>query len=151
MTTPHIRIFPHNRDEFPSVDTLAAWLMTGLKARNGRYQLRSASAIADLAAGSIALFRHGHVVVGEAVVMRFCREPSRDRTLAGEEFEYEAFVEFMSSSIRIYAPPVSIETLQSFIGDSPNIVPSAQPYFKLDNWAVYPKLLAHISKSGSFL
>jgi hypothetical protein len=149
MIPPHIRIFPHSKKEFSSVDMLTTWLLTGLKARGGQYLLVSKSAVAELPPGSLVLFRYDEVVVGEAVVKEYLRDsPVRDRTLAGEVQEYEASVWCLPSSIRVYAPPVEIEALQSFVGESPNMIPSAQPKFKID-WNVYPKLLAHIvGKSG---
>jgi hypothetical protein len=100
------------------------------------------------------LFRYGRdFVVGEAVVAKCSpySPPHEGHTLAGEHQQYEAYVRFLPSSIRIYSPPVGISVLQSFIvGDSPNLVPSAQPYFKI-GWNVYPKLLAHLAKSGAFI
>ncbi len=152
MTAPHIRIFPHNQKEFPSRDTLTMWLLTGLKARGGEYLLVSRDAVAELPSGSLVLFRYGQVVVGEAVVKEYFRDlPVHDRNLAGDDQEYEARVRFSPGSIRVYAPPVGIEDLQSFIGESPNLSPSAQPYFKIENWNVYPRLLAHVGKSGTFI
>jgi hypothetical protein len=53
----HIRIFPHSKEEFPSLDMLTTWLLTALKARGGRYLIRSANAVADLPTGSLVLFR----------------------------------------------------------------------------------------------
>jgi hypothetical protein len=152
MTAPHIRIFPHSQEEFSSLDTLTTWLLTGLKARGGRYLLVSKDAVAELPSGSLVLFRYGQVVVGEAIVAEYLRDSSvRDRTLLGADRQYEACVWFSPSSIRVYAPPVGIEALQSFIGESPNIIPSAQPYFKIEDWNVYPRLLAHVAKSGTFI
>jgi hypothetical protein len=148
---PHIRIFPHSQEEFPAEEALTMWLLTGLKARGGKYLLRSSKAIADLPVGSIVLFRYGRVIVGEAVVLRYALEPTKDRTLTGKEYEYQAYVKFSPSSIRVYAPPIRVDTLQSFIGDSPNIVPSAQPYFKIEDWTVYPRLIGKIAVSGAFL
>ena len=149
---PHIRIFPHSREEFPSVDTLTTWLLTGLKASGGRYLLVRRNAVDELPSGSLVLFRHGQVVVGEAIVTEYRRDwPERSRTLLGEERQYEACVRFSPGSIRLYAPPVCVQDLQSFIGESPNIIPSAQPYFKIEDWNVYPRLLAHVSKSGTFI
>lgn len=148
----HIRIFPHTKDEFPSLDMLTTWLLTALKARRGRYMLRSGDRIADLPTGSIVLFRYGHMLVGEAVVCGYVRDSKNDRTLLGQETQYEAHVEFSPSSIRVFVPPVPIEELQSVLGDSTNITASAQPYNKLDDWNVYPKLLAaHVGKGGSFM
>lgn len=152
MATAHIRIFPHSKEEFPSLDMLTTWLLTALKARGGRYLIRSSKSVADLPLGSIVLFRYGHVIVGEAVVYSYVRESRNDRTLLGQETEYEAYVEFSPSSIRVLLPPLPVEELQSIIGDSLNVMASAQPYYKLEDWSVYPKLLAaHIGNAGAFL
>jgi hypothetical protein len=152
MTAPHIRIFPHSQLEFPSRDTLTTWLLTGLKARGGRYLLVSKDAVAELTPGSLVLFRYGQVVVGEAIVSEYRRDSSvAERNLVGDDQKYEACVWLSPSSIRVYAPPVAIEALQSFIGESPNIIPSAQPYFKIEDWNMYPRLLAHVAKSGTFI
>jgi len=148
---PHIRIFPHSRDEFPSLDMLATWLATALKARGGRYLIRSANAVADLSTGSIVLFRYSHVIVGEAVVHKYVREPMEDQTLLGHQTPYEAYVEFSLTSIRLFVPPFPVNELQAIVGDKPNIT-AAQPYYKLEDWRVYPELLAaHVEKSGAFL
>lgn len=149
---PHIRIFPHSKDEFPSLDMLTTWLLTALKARGGRYLIRSANAVADLPTGSVVLFRYGHVIVGEAVVYRYVCESARDRTLLGQEMQYEAHVEFSPTSIRLFVPPLPVKELQSIIGDSLNITASAQPYYKLEDWSAYAKLLAaHLGETGAFL
>jgi hypothetical protein len=152
MTTPQIRIFPHSKDEFPSLDLLATWLLTALKARGGRYMIRSADRVADLPTGSVVLFRYGHVLVGEAVVFKYVRSSANDRTLLGQETPYEAHVEFSPSSIRVFVPPLPVEELQSIVGESPNLTASAQPYYKLEDWGAYPRLLAaHVSNAGAFL
>jgi hypothetical protein len=148
----HIRIFPHSKEEFASLDLLTTWLLTALKARGGRYQLRSATAVAELPTGSIVLFRYGHVIVGEAVVLRHVRNSTKDRTLLGQETQYEAHVEFSPSSIRLFAPPFPVAELQAIVGDNPNITTSAMPYYRLDDWGVYPRLLAaHVGQQGAFL
>ena len=151
MENPHIRIFPHSREEFPSIDSLTSWLMSGLRARGGTYHMRSASSVKDLPRGSIVLFRYGHAIVGEAVVASYIKEESNDRTISGEEINYEARTEFDPTSIRIFSPPVSIQAFQEIVGAEPNMVPSAQPYFKLANWSVYPKLLALVIEHGRFI
>lgn len=151
MTAPHIRIFPHSQKEFPSRDTLTTWLLTGLKARGGKYLLVNKDAVAELPPGSLVLFRYGHFVVGEAVVTLYSRDsPASERTLAGDDQQYEALVLFSASSIRVYAPPVEIDELQSFIGETPNIS-VAQGKYKIEDWNVYPRLLAHVAKLGTFL
>jgi hypothetical protein len=64
------------------------------------------------------------------------------RTLLGQETQYEAQAEFSPSSIRVFVPPLPAEELQAIIGDSPNITASAMPYYKLEDWGLYPRLLA---------
>lgn len=150
MTNPHIRVFPHSREEFPSLDSLTTWLMTGLKARGGTYHMRSSKSVKELEAGSIVLFRHGDKIVGEGVVSDYIKEPSPDRTIVGEEVIYEARTMFAPSSIRVYAPPIPIEALQEIVGPEPNMIPSAQPYFIINDWSVYPKLLAYAIRNGTF-
>ena len=151
MSIPHIRIFPHSREEFPSVDSLTTWLLTGLKARGGVYHMRSSSYVKDLETGSIVLFRHGDKIVGEGVVSAHVKGVAPDKTLAGEEVAYEARTIFSPSSIRLFSPPIQIEALQNLIGPEPNMIPSAQPYFKIDDWTISPRLLALQVKQGTFL
>ncbi len=138
---PHIRIFPHSQDEFPSLQTLQTWLMTALKALGGRYLLQSKNAVADLPAGSIVLFRYGNEIVGEGVVREYKRESHTERTLAGAVQQYEARVTFAPGSIRLFVPPLAVEELQRIVGDAvPIMVPSG--YYIIRDWSVYPKLLA---------
>jgi hypothetical protein len=152
MTKPQIRILPHSKEEFPSLDMLTSWMLTALKARGGRYLIRSASSIAELPLGSIVLFRYGHVIVGEAVVSQYVKDAKKNRTLLGQETQYEAYVELSPSSIRVFVPPLPIEEVQTLIGESINVTASAQPYYKFEDWDLYPKLLAaHVGKSGSYL
>src|SRR4051794_23706582 len=98
---PHIRIFPCGR-EFPSPDALVTWRMTALPARGGRYHLRSGDAVADLAAGSVVLFRHGDAIVGEAVVREYSREAGTSRSLTGPEEPYGARVGFAPDTVRVF-------------------------------------------------
>jgi hypothetical protein len=147
---PHIRILPHSQAEFPSRDALTIWLLTALKARAGRYLLRSP--LAELSAGSIVLFRVRNEVVGEAVVREYVRdgEPITDTTLAGQEQRYEAHIDFAPGSIRLFVPPISIETLQQLIGDDPDIT-VAQGSKIIRDWSLYPKILAkHVATGGGF-
>ena len=111
----HLRIFPHSKDEFPSLDVLTTWLLTALKARGGRYMIRSAERLAELPTGSIVLFRYGHVIVGEAVVCNYVRDSANERTLLGQETQYEAHVEFSASSVRVFVPPFPV-TFMSAVG-----------------------------------
>jgi hypothetical protein len=148
---PHIRIFPHSQEEFPSLDALQTWLMTALKARSGRYLLRSRKAVAELPMGSIVLFRYADDVVGEGVVREYVRESHTGRTLTGEEQQYEAQVTFAPDSIRLFAPPVTVEELQRIVGEAlPIMIPNG--YYIIRDWGVYPKLLAgHVGRAGAFV
>lgn len=152
MTAPHIRIFPHSKEEFPSLDMLTTWLLTALKARGGRYLVRSSSSIADLPPGSVVLFRYGRVIAGEAVVCQYVKDATKNRTVLGQETHYEAYVELSQSSIRVFVPPLPVDELQTLIGDAMNVTTSAQPYYKLEDWTIYPRLLAaHVGGAGAFL
>ncbi|MCS3902202.1 hypothetical protein J2T55_000194 [Methylohalomonas lacus] len=147
---PHIRIFPHNRDEFPTIDTLTTWLLTGLKARGGHYHMRSGRAVKSLSTGSIVLFRYNDKIVGEGVITGYSRSTD-GQAVDNDEPLYASMAKFAPTSIRIYSPPVSVTDLQAIIGDEPNIVPSAQPYFIIKDWAVYPKLIAFVTARGQFM
>lgn len=147
----HIRVFPHSRDEFPTVHSLQTWLMNSLKASGGNYYLRSPTAVKDLDRGSIMLFRYGDEIVGEAVVHvhelgRFDRS-----TPSGELVTYQSRIEIETSSIRLYAPPIPVEDLQKMNHDRTNMITSAQPYYRIDNWEVYPKLIASVIEKGRFI
>ena len=147
----HIRIFPHSREEFPSLDDLITWLMTALRGKGGKYLLRSANSVADLPEGSIVLFRYAHLIVGEGVVKEPVQRGSHtEQTLTGTDVEYGASVIFSPSSIRIYAPPIPVDRLQEHVGTAVNIgVPRS--YYKIENWSVYPKLLADVVTRGSLM
>jgi len=147
---PHIRIFPHHVKGFPSRDSLTTWLMTCLKARDGEYHLWSANSVAELPAGSVVLFRYANELVGEAVVKRYVREGGVGRSLSGEEEPYEACVWFTTGSIRLFAPPITIEEVKTLIGESPDIKVE-RGYYIIRDWSVYPKLLALVAQKGSFL
>ena len=130
----------------------STWLLTSLKARGGKYLVPTADRIAELPAGSIVLFRYGHVLVGEAVVSTYVRGASNSRTLMGQQKQYEAYIEFGQGSIRLFVPPIPVPELQTIVGAKPDLMTSALPYFKLDDWSIYPQLLAnHLSNGGYFL
>ena len=113
--------------------------------------LVSKNAVAELPPGSLVLFRYGQAVVGEGIVKEYSRESStEERTLLGDDQTYESCVSFSPGSIRVYAPPVRIEALQSFIGEPLNISMPV-PYYKIEDWNVYPRLLAHVAESGFFI
>ena len=106
----------------------------------------------DLPPGSIVLFRYGRVIAGEAVVCQYTKDATKNRTVLGQETHYEANVESSPSSIRVFAPPLRADELQTLIGDTMNIITSAQPYYRLEDRTVYPQLLAaHVGGGGAFL
>jgi hypothetical protein len=148
---PHLRIFPHSQEEFPSLDFLQTWLMTVLKARGGIYNLRNRNAVADLPGGSIVLFRYGDQIIGEAVVRGYKRETHPTQPAMADGRPYEAHVEFAPDSLRLYAPPVAIKALQAIVGnDLPIMVPNG--YYIIRDWGSYPKLLSlHMEQNGRFL
>jgi hypothetical protein len=147
----HIRIFPHSQKEFPSRDFLMTWLLTSLRGLGGVYHLRTAAAVDELPAGSVVLFRHGHEVIGEAVVLKgkeVFAEPVKGRTLSSEEVSYEARVTFAPSSVRLYAPPLPVDLLQPLTGK--DLKQYAGSYTKL-NWDVYPRILEAVVAGGGFV
>jgi hypothetical protein len=148
---PHIRIFPHSQEEFPSLDALQTWLLTALKARGGMYHLRSRKAAAELPAGSIVLFRYSDGLIGEGIVRDYTRESHTERMLNGQEQVYEALVTFAPDSIRLFAPPFPVEELQKIVGEAlPIMIPNG--YYIIRDWGVYPRLLAaHIGKAGALM
>src|SRR5438067_1623191 len=147
---PHIRVFPCG-SEFPSADALVTWLMIALRARGGRYHLRSGDAVADLAPGSVVLFRHGDTIVGEAVVREYVREGGTTRSLTGQDEPYGARVVFAPDTIRVFAPPLGIPDVQRVVGPSPDLT-VARTYFSIRDWSVYPRLLAvHLGQAGAFV
>ncbi len=142
----HIRIFPHSHDEFPSEDSLLTWLLTALRARGGVYHLRSADAVKELPPGSIVLFRYGHHVVGEAIVQKgkeIYQQKLSVPKVHGGAAEYEAQVTFVPCSIRLYAPPLSIDVLEQYSDKNLRQFPGA---YCILNWDVYPKILEQISQ-----
>jgi len=150
MREAHLRIFPCQKEEFPSLDLLTMWLATGLKARAGNYHLRSRTSVADLVTGSIVFFRYGQSLVGEAIVSAYetFQEPKRDRTLMGQEADYEASVTFCASSIRLYVPPVEVSALEQITGRDLSV---ARTYHRFEDWSIYARLLsAHVANGGAF-
>jgi hypothetical protein len=150
--TLQVRIFPHSRKEFPSEDSLLTWLLTGLRARGGEYLLRNSKAVTELPPGSVALFRYGHRIVGEAVVWRgkeIFPQPVKDRTLTGEEEHYEARVTFVPSSIRLYAPALGVDRLQPHV-PSKDLQQYAGSYTVLE-WETYGNVLQEVVATGAFI
>jgi hypothetical protein len=146
-----VRVFPHSQKEFPSVDSLLTWLLTGLRGRGGVYLLRNADAVREVPPGSVVLFRYGSRIVGEAVVSKgkeVFAEKIKDRMLTGEEAEYGAQVTFIPSSIRLYAPPLPVDRLQPHLDK--DIVKYAGAYTDLD-WAMYGIVLQEVVSKGTFI
>ena len=75
-------------------------------------------------------------------------EKVKDRTLTGEEAEYGAQITFAPSSIRLYAPPMPVETLQQHV--EIDLVNYAPAYHILE-WSVYAKVLQHVMSAGTFI
>jgi hypothetical protein len=149
MADPQVRIFPHSKKEFPSVDHLRAWLLNGLRGRGGLYHLRAKDAVAELPPGSIVLFRYGKEIVGEAVVRKgkeLIQLKAKDATQSGEEEEYEAQVTFAPSSICLYAPPLTEEQIQT----QKNIITYKGAYVELD-WMTYACILREVVSIGAFI
>ncbi len=141
MATLQVRVFPHNREEFPSEDSLLTWLLTALRGRNGVYHLRNADSIKDVPPGSVELFRYNDCIVGQAVVKegkKVFAERVKDRTLTGTPAEYEAKVTFVPASIRLYAPPLPVSRIQPHLNK--DIVKYAGAYTDLD-WNIYGVVL----------
>lgn len=148
IATPHIRILPHAQKEFPSQDFLQTWLETVLKARGGIYRLRGKDAISDLLPGSIALFRYGDYIVGEAVVRDYEDQEFTERMLSGDTEQYEAYIAFAPESVRLFAPPMEVKDLQNLAGRDFSV---PRTYFKIDDWSIYPKILKHVTEHGRFV
>lgn len=136
-----IRIFPHSREEFSSADDLRTWLLTALKARGGRYFLRSTQG--SIPTGSIVLFRHGDEIIGEAVV----ENDFVSREMSEKGVTYEGFIKFAPSSIRTYVGALSIESLGKLAGRD---FSGARPYYKIEDWTLYPKILSEVVKEGFY-
>lgn len=142
--TPQVRIFPHSQEEFPEKDDLMAWLLNGLRGRAGEYHLASADAVADLPPGSIVLFRHGHEIIGEAVV-------GKGKELCSGK-AYAAQVTFIPSSIRLYSPPLPVDKIQPIVDESQikKDLSGARPYYLL-NWDIYGLILKEVASAGAFI
>ncbi|MGO8816153.1 MAG: hypothetical protein ACLQVG_16065 [Terriglobia bacterium] len=148
MADTQVRIFPHNREEFPSEDLLRMWLLNGLRGRGGVYHFRSADVVKDFPPGSIALFRYRHEIIGEAVVQKKkVAQKEKVRMLSGEEAEYAAKITFAPSSIRLYAPPLPVNKIHQ---PGKNLLKFAGGYPVLD-WKVYGHILEEIVKAGGFI
>ncbi len=151
MAEAEVRIFPCSRKEFPTEDSLLAWLLTGLRGRGGVYLMRNTDSVKDLPPGSVVLFRYGKSLVGEAVVWKgkeVFDAKRKDQTLTGEEAEYEGQVTFMPSSIRLYAPPFPLEVLQTRLDK--DVVNFPRAYTKLD-WSHYGLVLQVVVSKGLFI
>jgi hypothetical protein len=114
------------------------------------YYLRDADAIKDVSAGSVALFRYDKRIVGEGIVWKekdIFPEPVKNTTLTGDEAEYTGQIAFHPSSIRLYAPPVSVASLQGHVDKDISI---ARTYFNLD-WPAYGFVLQEVATKGLFV
>jgi hypothetical protein len=155
IDTPQVRIFPHSQEEFQSKDLLMSWLLNGLRGRGGEYHLASAHRVKYLPPGSIVLFRYADEIVGEAVVSKKehkLPKIKKGKSLLGEEGEYAAQVTFAPSSIRLYSPPVDVNTIQPLVDESriKKDLSGARPYYLL-NWDIYGRILKEVvSEGGAF-
>jgi hypothetical protein len=135
------------------MELLMMWLLTSLRGRGGIYHLRDANAVKDLRRGSVVLFRCQHNIVGEAIVSKekeIYSEKLRDRTLLGEEEEYEAQVTFAPSSIRLYSPPLPASYIQLLLGNTKDIMTFPGAYAELD-WCFYSQILEEVVSRGTFV
>jgi|Deesub1362B_J571_1020462.scaffolds.fasta_scaffold06895_2 hypothetical protein len=141
MTQAILRIFPHSKQEFATADDLRSWLVTALKARGGRYLLRSNQG--SIPRGSVVLFRHGNQIVGEAVV----EEDFVSQPVEVDGVTYEGSIKFAVSSIRLYVGGLPIEVLADLAGRDFSV---ARTYYKIEDWAVYPRILSEAVKEGFY-
>lgn len=137
-----LRIFPTSREEFKTATDLRSWLHVGLRLSGGNYHLHTG--ISKIECGSIGLFRFDQDIVGEAVVAKDGAEPC-DHTEGG--IRYESVVCFDPRSIRIYQRSVPIERVAEICGRDLSV---ARTYHKIEDWKVYPKLLAEIVSNSGF-
>jgi hypothetical protein len=144
METPQVRIFPHNKEEFPERDDLMTWLLNGLRGRGGKYRLKSAHNVNHLPAGSIVLFRYADEIIGEAVVA-IEKKDAPDK-------EYAALVTFAPSSIRLYSPPLGMDKIQPIVDKSPikKDLSIARSYYIL-NWDIYGGILKEVVSASAFI
>lgn len=141
MTQGVIRIFPHSKEEFATADELRTWLVTALKARGGRYLLRSSQG--SIPSGSIVLFRHGNEIIGEAVV----EEDFVAKSIKEGDFTYEGFIKFAPSSIRVYVGSLPIKALEELAQRDFSV---ARTYYKIEDWALYSRILSEVVKEGFY-
>jgi hypothetical protein len=97
------------------------------------------------------LFRYGHSIVGEAVVWKGKEafpEKLKERTLTGEQAEYEAKVTFVPSSVRLYAPALPVGRLQPHV--TQDLVTWAGAYNVLD-WSIYSVVLQEVLATGTLI
>jgi hypothetical protein len=149
---PQVRVFPHSKNQFPTADSLQTWLLTALRGRGGVYLLTNPNAIAGTGPGSVVLFRHGQIIVGDAVVGKSkenLAEPLTDTTLTGGVAEYLAQITFEPSSIRLYAPPLPVERIQLHVPNM-DLVTFAPAYHTLE-WATYGLVLQEVVAKGRFV
>lgn len=149
MTTSHIRIFPHNKKEFPTENSLTMWLLTSLRGSGGVYHLVTADRVKDLPPGSLVLFRYEQNIVGEAIVRKgkeVFQKKLKAMTQSGEVGVYEAQVTFVPSSIRLYAPPIIVKQIEP---PGKDLITYPGVYAKL-NWTIYARILEFMSR-GEFI
>lgn len=78
----------------------------------------------------------------------------KGKTLLGnQEGEYDATVVVAPSSIRLYAPPLSVERIQKYMdehGEGKNIVKFPGAYVQL-KWDIYSFVLQEVVSNGTFV
>lgn len=140
-----IRIFPHSRKEFRSADELASWLQSGLRDRDGKYHLRNVGAgIGSTPPGSVVLFRFDKEIIGEAIV----KQDVIEEEIVDSGYTYKGYIQFEQSSVRVYRGFLPIEFLEKASGRDLSV---ARPYYKIDDWGVYAKVIKEQVKRGGFL
>lgn len=91
----------------------------------------------------MVLFRHGNQIVGEAVV----EEDFVSQPVEVDGVTYEGSIKFAVSSIRLYVGGLPIEVLADLAGRDFSV---ARTYYKIEDWAVYPRILSEAVKEGFY-
>lgn len=140
---PGTTIFPNSSArEFGTPEELTEWLAADLRANGGNYRIRTTTAPDEpnrrppstLPAGSVVLFRHRDVFVGEAVVRSY------DRTAFTEGgLNYGPRVVFDPDSVRLITPPLHYAELEQVSGATKN-VQRANSYTVIEDAGVYDRL-----------
>jgi hypothetical protein len=148
MDKPHIRIFPHDPDQFPTIHKLTTWLLGQLCDRGGLYRVRRNSKVSGVPTGSVALFRYGNYIVGEAIVAEELRPLTIEhQALRGVDDGYDRVITFAPSSVRLYDPALPVNCIRT----EKNLMTYAGAYAHFEDWSIYPEILAAVVKEGRFV